>query len=103
VSEASYRAIGVAMAIAGVVCFSLRPIFIKLAYGIVVDPITLLALGRGLADFFRRWGRVLLATSTLRRLVYEPPAPREVAAGGIPFAAALAFGLAAQWLEGSPW
>ena len=32
------------MAIAGVVCFSLRPIFIKLAYGIVVDPITLLAL-----------------------------------------------------------
>jgi len=44
VSEASYRAIGVAMAITGVVCFSLRPIFIKLAYGIVVDPITLLAL-----------------------------------------------------------
>ncbi len=43
-SEASYRAVGVAMAIAGVVCFSLRPIFIKLAYGIVVDPITLLAL-----------------------------------------------------------
>jgi drug/metabolite transporter (DMT)-like permease len=45
VTEAvSYRAIGVAMAIAGVVCFSLRPIFIKLAYGIVVDPVTLLAL-----------------------------------------------------------
>ena len=40
----SYRAVGVAMAVAGVVCFSLRPIFIKLAYGIVVDPITLLAL-----------------------------------------------------------
>jgi drug/metabolite transporter (DMT)-like permease len=44
VNQASYRAIGVAMAIVGVVCFSLRPIFIKLAYGIVVDPITLLAL-----------------------------------------------------------
>lgn len=43
-SAGSYRAIGVTMAIAGVVCFSLRPIFIKLAYGIVVDPITLLAL-----------------------------------------------------------
>src|SRR5258706_2133658 len=43
-SAASYRAIGVAMAIAGVVCFSLRPILIKLAYGYVVDPITLLAL-----------------------------------------------------------
>jgi drug/metabolite transporter (DMT)-like permease len=40
----SYRAIGVAMAVAGVVCFSLRPILIKLAYGYVVDPITLLAL-----------------------------------------------------------
>jgi drug/metabolite transporter (DMT)-like permease len=43
-SQASYRAIGVAMAIAGVVCFSLRPILIKLAYGYGVDPITLLAL-----------------------------------------------------------
>src|SRR5438094_9571492 len=32
------------MAIAGVVCFSLRPILIKLAYGYVVDPVTLLAL-----------------------------------------------------------
>lgn len=44
ISRASYRAIGVAMAITGVVCFSLRPILIKLAYGYVVDPITLLAL-----------------------------------------------------------
>jgi drug/metabolite transporter (DMT)-like permease len=43
-SPASYRAVGVAMAIAGVVCFSLRPILIKLAYGYVVDPVTLLAL-----------------------------------------------------------
>jgi drug/metabolite transporter (DMT)-like permease len=43
-SQVSYRAIGVAMAIAGVVCFSLRPILIKLAYGYVVDPVTLLAL-----------------------------------------------------------
>ncbi len=32
------------MAIAGVVCFSFRPILIKLAYGYVVDPVTLLAL-----------------------------------------------------------
>ncbi len=43
-SSVSYRAVGAVMAIAGVVCFSLRPIFIKLAYGIVVDPVTLLAL-----------------------------------------------------------
>jgi drug/metabolite transporter (DMT)-like permease len=32
------------MAVAGVVCFSLRPILIKLAYGYVTDPVTLLAL-----------------------------------------------------------
>jgi drug/metabolite transporter (DMT)-like permease len=32
------------MAVAGVVCFSLRPILIKLAYAHVVDPVTLLAL-----------------------------------------------------------
>jgi drug/metabolite transporter (DMT)-like permease len=43
-SSSSYRAVGIAMAIAGVVCFSLRPILIKLAYGYTVDPITLLAL-----------------------------------------------------------
>jgi drug/metabolite transporter (DMT)-like permease len=43
-SPPAYRAIGVAMAIAGVVCFSLRPILIKLAYAYGVDAITLLAL-----------------------------------------------------------
>jgi drug/metabolite transporter (DMT)-like permease len=41
---ASYRAVGVAMALTGVACFSLRPILIKLAYAHVVDPVTLLAL-----------------------------------------------------------
>ncbi|HEY6862709.1 MAG TPA: DMT family transporter [Burkholderiales bacterium] len=40
----SYRAVGVAMALTGVACFSLRPILIKLAYVHVVDPVTLLAL-----------------------------------------------------------
>jgi drug/metabolite transporter (DMT)-like permease len=35
---------GLALAIGGVVFFSLRPIFIKLAYGYVTDPVTLLAL-----------------------------------------------------------
>ena len=43
-APASYRAAGVAMALTGVACFSLRPILIKLAYGYVVDPVTLLAL-----------------------------------------------------------
>jgi drug/metabolite transporter (DMT)-like permease len=40
----SYGAVGLTMAITGVVCFSLRPILIKLAYAYVVDPVTLLAL-----------------------------------------------------------
>jgi len=40
----SYRAVGVAMALTGVACFSMRPILIKLAYAYVVDPVTLLAL-----------------------------------------------------------
>ncbi|HKU71292.1 MAG TPA: DMT family transporter [Burkholderiales bacterium] len=37
-------AAGLALAIGGVVFFSLRPIFIKLAYAYVTDPVTLLAL-----------------------------------------------------------
>jgi drug/metabolite transporter (DMT)-like permease len=41
---ASYRSVGVAMALTGVACFSLRPILIKLAYAYIVDPVTLLAL-----------------------------------------------------------
>ena len=43
-SAASYRAVGIALAVAGVIAFSFRPIFIKLAYAYVVDPVTLLAL-----------------------------------------------------------
>ncbi|HXF65123.1 MAG TPA: DMT family transporter [Burkholderiales bacterium] len=35
---------GIALAVGGVVFFSLRPIFIKLAYAHVTDPVTLLAL-----------------------------------------------------------
>jgi drug/metabolite transporter (DMT)-like permease len=44
VSTSSYRAWGVALALAGVVSFSFRPILIKLAYAYVTDPVTLLAL-----------------------------------------------------------
>jgi drug/metabolite transporter (DMT)-like permease len=43
-TSASWRAAGIAMAIVGVVCFSIRPILIKLAYGYHADPVTLLAL-----------------------------------------------------------
>ena len=35
---------GIALAVAGVIAFSFRPIFIKLAYGYVRDPVTLIAL-----------------------------------------------------------
>jgi len=42
--RAAYLAVGLIFAIVGVICFSLRPILIKLAYAYVVDPVTLLAL-----------------------------------------------------------
>lgn len=40
----AYRAIGIALAAAGVFLFSLRPIMVKLAYGYGADAVTLLAL-----------------------------------------------------------
>ena len=40
----SYRAWGIALALLGVVAFSVRPILIKLAYAYVTDPVTLIAL-----------------------------------------------------------
>lgn len=36
--------VGIVLAAAGVICFSLRPILVKLAYAQVTDPVTLLAL-----------------------------------------------------------
>ena len=63
----------------------------------------ILVLRGELGAFARRWGRTLLGTLTLRRISYEPPAAGSIAAGGIPFAAAIAAGLAAQWYGGSPW
>jgi prepilin peptidase CpaA len=63
----------------------------------------ILVLRGELGDFARRWGRTLLGTLALRRISYEPPAPGSIAAGGIPFAAAMAVGLAVQWYGGSPW
>ena len=63
----------------------------------------LLALRGELVVFARRWGRNLLGTLAVRRLTYEPPPAGSCAAHGIPFAVALAIGLAVQWLGGSPW
>src|SRR3970040_2731928 len=40
----SYFLAGLLLAVGGVVFFSLRPIFIKLAYAWVTDPVTLIAL-----------------------------------------------------------
>ena len=42
--RSSYRAWGIALALGGVLAFSVRPILIKLAYGYVTDPVTLIAL-----------------------------------------------------------
>ncbi len=39
-----YRLVGIALALFGTVAFSLRPVLIKLAYGYVLDPVTLIAL-----------------------------------------------------------
>jgi drug/metabolite transporter (DMT)-like permease len=44
VTTSSYRAWGIALALVGVVAFSVRPILIKLAYAYVTDPVTLIAL-----------------------------------------------------------
>ena len=43
-SSAAYLAVGLLFAVVGVICFSVRPVLIKLAYAYVVDPVTLLAL-----------------------------------------------------------
>lgn len=40
----SWRMVGVALGIAGVIAFSVRPLLIKLAYAYTADPVTLLAL-----------------------------------------------------------
>jgi prepilin peptidase CpaA len=68
-----------------------------------VFGLVMLALRGELALYLNRWGRMLLPMLSFRRISYEPPAVGSIAAGGIPFAAAIAVGLAAQWYGGSPW
>ena len=68
-----------------------------------VFALIILVLRGELYAFARRWGRTLSGTLILRRNSYEPPAAGSIAAGAIPFAAAIAVGLAAQWFGGSPW
>ncbi len=64
---------------------------------------TLLALHRELVPYSLRWLRTLSSTLKLRRISYEPPQAGSLASAGIPFAAAIAVGLAAQWYGGPPW
>jgi len=68
-----------------------------------VFGLVMLTLRGEFGAFARRWGRMLLNMLMLRRVAYEPPAAGSIAAGGIPFAAAIAIGVAAQWYGGSPW
>jgi prepilin peptidase CpaA len=68
------------------------------AFGVIV-----LALSGELIPYTQRWGRTLIGSLKLRRFYYEPPAAGSIASGGIPFAAAIAIGLAAQWYGGFPW
>ena len=70
---------------------------------VTLIALIMLALRGELGAFARRWGRTLFNTLTSRRIAYEPPTDGSLASGGIPFAAAIAVGLAAQWYGGSPW
>jgi len=67
---------GLLFAIVGVLCFSLRPIFIKLAYAWSPDPVTLLALRMAFAaPFF-----AVVALYSGRREAAAPIGPRDLAA-----------------------
>jgi len=68
-----------------------------------VFGLVLLGIQGDLGGYFRRWGRVLGSSLIERRLRYEAPAAGSGEAGGIPFAVAIAVGVAAQWIGGSPW
>lgn len=67
-----------------------------------VFAVTMLSLHGEIIPFAQRWGRTLLKTLTSGRVAYMPPEAGSIAAGGIPFAVAIAVGLAAQWYGGSP-
>jgi prepilin peptidase CpaA len=68
------------------------------AFGVI-----LLTLRGEIVPYVQRWSRMFWSTLRLRRISYEPPTAGSVASGGIPFAAAIAVGLAIQWYGGSPW
>ena len=57
----------------------------------------------GLVDLLRRASETIYVSLATRRWTYAAPAPGSPAAGGIPFAVAMALGVAAQQQWGSPW
>lgn len=60
-SEQRNVAIGAAFAAGAILCFSIRPILIKIAYGYMSDPVTLLALRMGFALPFFLWPAIAIA------------------------------------------
>jgi drug/metabolite transporter (DMT)-like permease len=74
--RSAYLTVGLLFAVIGVVCFSLRPIIIKLAYAYFVDPVTLLALRMLFSvPFF-----IATAVWSSRRAPHRRLAKRDVAA-----------------------
>jgi drug/metabolite transporter (DMT)-like permease len=74
--ESRQWSVGISLAVVGVLCFSLRPILIKLAYQYMQDPVTLLALRMAFsAPFFvvaAVWsGYRSLATPLARRDLWQ--------------------------------
>ena len=62
-----------------------------------------LVLRAELGSYLRRWARNLWLSLAARRIHYEPPVSGSRAAHGIPFAVALAMGVALHWLSGGAW
>ena len=68
-----------------------------------VFALVLLGLNLELGSYFKRWGQNLWLSVAGRSLHYEPPARGSKAAHGIPFAVAIAAGLALHWTWGPAW
>ena len=65
--------------------------------------LALLAARQELVDYTLRWVGIFGVSLALRSVHYKRPAEGSAAAGGIPFAPAIALGLACQWYGGAPW
>jgi prepilin peptidase CpaA len=68
-----------------------------------VFSVIMLSLNGEIIAYARRWARMIVKSVASRKVAYEAPISGSVASGGIPFAAAIAVGLAAHWYGGPPW